>query len=238
MLARIVLALVLLAGPALAADCAPVTHEGRAYTVCTVDPAAETIRLFLRGADGAPLGDFAALEAAFGPLEVAMNAGMYHPDRAPVGLFIGDGRVEGRLLTGPSTGNFGMLPNGVFCVGQGWARVIESRAFAANPPDCAQASQSGPMLLIDGAVHPRFLPDSTFRNIRNGVGTSADGDRVVLAISDAPVTFWEFAHLFRDGLGVRNALYFDGRISRLHAPMLGRSDRGAMMGPILGVMAE
>ena len=46
------------------------------------------------------------------------------------------------------------------------------------------------------------------------------------------------ARLFRDGLGLPNALYFDGRISRLHAPSLGRSDRGAAMGPIVGVQAD
>jgi uncharacterized protein YigE (DUF2233 family) len=226
------------AGPAAAVTCEAVVFEGLAYTACTVDPAAEEIRLFLRDETGTPYGSFSAVEAAHGPLAFAMNAGMYHEDRAPVGLFVADGQTEGRLLTGASEGNFGLLPNGVFCVEPGRARVIETLAFAAEAPDCLYASQSGPLLLLDGGVHPRFLPDGTSRNIRNGVGAAADGTRVVFAISDQPVTFWEFAHFFRDGLGLSEALYFDGRISRLLAADLGRADGGLRMGPIVGVLAD
>jgi uncharacterized protein YigE (DUF2233 family) len=225
------------AAPALAVDCGPMLFEDHAYTVCAVDPAAEPIRLFLRDRDGRPFGSFQAVEATHGPLAFAMNGGMYHEDRAPVGLLITDGQAEGRLLTGASDGNFGLLPNGVLCIAGPRARVIATLAFAAEDPACDQATQSGPMLVIDGALHPRFLPDSTSRNYRNGVGTTPDGRRVVFAISDEPVTFWEFARLFRDGLGLPQALYLDGRISRLHAPGMGRSDGGVRMGPIIGVLA-
>jgi len=98
------------------------------------------------------------------------------------------------------------------------------------------ATQSGPMLVIDGALHPRFLPDSTSRYVRNGVGTSADGKRTVFAISRNAVTFHEFGRLFRDGLDLPNALYFDGNISRLYAPSIGRNDAGFAMGPVVGVV--
>jgi uncharacterized protein YigE (DUF2233 family) len=73
--------------------------------------------------------------------------------------------------------------------------------------------------------------------VRNGVGTSAAGDRVVFAISQERVSFHDFALLFRDGLGLPEALYLDGRISRLHAPAIGRSDAGVRMGPIVGLLA-
>lgn len=232
------LVLGLWAGPALAVSCADTAFEGRSYTVCTVDPATETIRLFLRDYNGLPYGSFAAIESAAGPLAFAMNAGMYHDDRAPVGLYVEDGVQEMRLLTNDSPGNFGLLPNGVFCVQGPRARVIETLAFAAQSPACDQATQSGPMLLIDGAPHPAFLPDSTFRNIRNGVGSNADGSAVAFAISNNAVTFMEFARLFRDHLGMTNALYFDGRVSRIHAPPLGRSDGGVPMGPIVGILAS
>ena len=92
------------------------------------------------------------------------------------------------------------------------------------------------MLVIDGALHPRFLPDSTSRHIRNGVGTTADGGHAVFAISDSAVTFHEFGRLFRDGLGLPNALYLDGSVSRLYAPSIGRADAGFALGPILGVV--
>ena len=93
------------------------------------------------------------------------------------------------------------------------------------------------MLVIDGELHPRFLPDSTSRYVRNGVGTSADGTKAVFAISNNAVTFHEFGSLFRDVLGTPNALYFDGNVSRLHAPALNRSDPGFLMGPIIGVVS-
>jgi uncharacterized protein YigE (DUF2233 family) len=94
------------------------------------------------------------------------------------------------------------------------------------------------MLVIDGALHPRFLPDSTSRYVRNGVGTSADGKRAVFAISRNAVTFYEFGRLFRDGLTLPSALYFDGNISRLYAPELNRHDAGFPMGPVVGVVVE
>jgi uncharacterized protein YigE (DUF2233 family) len=227
-------------GAAAAEDtCRDIAHEGLKHTICDV-AAGGDLRLWLRGADGAILGGFAQVDALLAPegrgLVFAMNAGMYHPDRRPVGLYVEDGAPEGRLITAAGPGNFGMLPNGVFCIGDDRFAVIESRRFAADPPACRYATQSGPMLVIDGALHPRFLPDSTSRYRRNGVGVSADGKRAVFAISAGTVTFHEFARLFRDGLGLPDALYLDGNISRLHAPGLGRSDPGFAMGPIVGLV--
>jgi uncharacterized protein YigE (DUF2233 family) len=224
------------AGPALAVDCSAVTFRDADYTICEVDPARDEIRLFLNDAEGQPFGSFSAVEEVWGPLTFAMNAGMYHADRSPVGLYVEDGREAMRLITSDGPGNFGMLPNGVFCITQTTARVIESRAFADSGQTCTHATQSGPMLVIDGAVHPRFIEGSDFTNIRNGVGTSASGDRVVFAISEDSVNFYDFALLFRDHLGLPDALYFDGRISRLFAPGIGRSDAGFRMGPIVGVL--
>ena len=93
------------------------------------------------------------------------------------------------------------------------------------------------MLVIDGALHPRFLADSPSVNLRNGVGVSDDGQRAVFAISNDPVNFHLFSRLFREGLGLNNALFLDGSISRLHAPELGRSDWGVPMGPVVGLVA-
>lgn len=231
------LAIAVLAGPALALDCRDVEFEGTGYALCEVDPRAERLSLFLDDADGQPFGTFSAVEAERGALAFAMNAGMYHADRAPVGLFREDGVERAPLITSDGPGNFGMLPNGLLCLSHEGAFVIEAQAFADSPRDCPGATQSGPMLVIDGALHPRFLPDSDSRYVRNGVGTSDDGSRAVFAMSARPVTFHEFARFFRDGLGLPDALYFDGNVSRLHAPALGRSDRGASMGPIVGLLA-
>ena len=234
--------LVALATPASAGLCDRIEHDGQGYVLCTLEAGAEPdLRLWLDDAAGQVYGDFSRLKAdlpAGDVLLFAMNAGMFHSDYQPVGLFVADGRSVGAVQTKASRGNFGMLPNGVFCTGgKRPFTVIESRAFAADPPDCRLATQSGPMLVIDGKLHPRFLVDASSRYIRNGVGVSADGQTAWFAISDRPVTFHEFGRLFRDGLGARNALYFDGSISRLYAPEVGRADWGRRLGPIIGLVA-
>lgn len=235
------LSLLLLAAPAAALDCGPATHLGSAFTVCRADAAHDDLRLFLNDPEtGAKLGSFTNVDAALAreglKLAFAMNGGMYHPDRRPVGHYVEHGVEFVPAIGADGPGNFGLLPNGVFCIGARQARVIETRRFLREAPGCRFATQSGPMLVIDGALHPRFLTNSDSRYVRNGVGTSDDGRTVWFAISAAPVNFHRFATLFRDVLGAPQALYLDGNISRLYAPAIGRHDGGLPMGPIVGVV--
>jgi uncharacterized protein YigE (DUF2233 family) len=228
-------------GALLAAECRQTTFDGARYSLCEVDMQSEDLRLFLNAPDtGAPLGSFPAIDAMLEPegltLGFAMNAGMYHSNRAPVGHYVEDGQQLMRLITRAGPGNFGLLPNGVLCLRKGRADVIETLRFQREAPACEYATQSGPMLVIDGALHPRFLPDSDSLYIRNGVGTTQDGTRAVFVISDEPVNFHAFGRLFRDHLKLPQALYFDGSISRLYAPALGRSDIGFPMGPVVGTV--
>ena len=233
------LAVILALAPlcANAASCRDTVFEGISYTLCEVT-LADDLRLFHSGPDGA-YGSFAAVNGALEgqgqALGFAMNAGMYHRDLAPVGLYVEEGVETAPLVTSDGPGNFGLLPNGVFCWGASF-RVIESRAFRDKAPACRFATQSGPMLVIGGALHPRFLATSDSTYVRNGVGVSADGSRAVFAISNDEVNFHTFARLFRDELGLPDALYFDGNISRLYAPDLNRHDAGFPMGPIVGTV--
>jgi uncharacterized protein YigE (DUF2233 family) len=237
MMLRLALALLLAPMVAQAADCRDTTFDGASYTVCEVT-LGEDLRLFHSGPDGA-YGSFRnlndSLEAQGQTLGFAMNAGMYHRDLSPVGLYIEERDEVSGIVTSDGPGNFGLLPNGVFCIGVTF-RVIESRTFKEDRPDCRYATQSGPMLVIKGDLHPKLLPESDSLYVRNGVGVSEDGSRAVFAISNTPVNFHAFARFFLDELGLPDALYFDGNISRLYAPGLDRHDAGFPMGPIVGTV--
>lgn len=240
---RWLIALGLAPWAAQAAECNAVQFDQARYTICNVDNSLETLQLFLKDPEtGAPLASFDNVDAHLGragqKLIFAMNAGMYHQDRSPVGYYVENSITHAPLITRQGPGNFGLLPNGVFCIRDGRADVIETLAFERDAPDCRFATQSGPMLVIDGALHPKFLENSDSLFVRNGVGTSKDGDVTWFAISDEPVNFHSFAKLFRDHIGTPNALYLDGNVSRLYAPQVDRHDGGFPMGPIVGVVSD
>jgi len=229
---------VILTGPAYAVTCEDVAFQDNSYTICTVDAETEDLRLFHSDAEGSVIGSFTNIDNTYPDrsLAFAMNAGMYHQDRAPVGLYLENGVETSHIATSDGPGNFGLLPNGVLCLTDTSATVIESLTYVDSAPTCRDANQSGPMLVINGNLHPRFLADGTSEHIRNGVGTSADGKTAIFAISNNAVNFYSFGTFFRDYLETPNALYFDGKVSRLHAPQLNRSDFGFQLGPMIGVL--
>ena len=226
-------------GATASAACAPKEFDSAKFTVCSFDPAHDDIRLFLSGPDHKPYGSLAALAAALKAkgerLIFAMNAGMFRQDQSPVGLYIENRRKLHDADTRGGATNFHMKPNGVFWIGDGVAGVTETSRYLANPPVARYATQSGPMLVIDGKIHPKIKPDGTSLKIRNGVG-ACDGNAVIFAIAEEPVSFDVFARLFRDGLSCRNALFLDGSVSSLYAPELNRDDELTPIGPIAGVV--
>ena len=170
-----------------------------------------------------------------GRLRFATNAGMFDPALKPVGLYVERGRELVHVNTMSGYGNFRMKPNGVFYISADRAAVAETRAFLTQRTRADLATQSGPMLVISGRVHPRFDERSTSLKARNGVGVRADG-KVIFAISQGEVTFDAFARLFRDGLNCPNALFLDGgSASSLYAPSLNRVSNILSLGPMLAV---
>jgi uncharacterized protein YigE (DUF2233 family) len=234
-------ALLLPLGRAGAAPCVDLEEQGASYTVCSFDARGSSIRTFLRDEDGAIIGGFSRL-ADFAArrgetVDFATNAGMYREDRAPVGLLIEAGKTVSRANTRSGQGNFHMKPNGVFWVDGGRAGVTETSRFLSSKIRPAYATQSGPLLVGGGRINPRIHDSGTSEKVRNGVGV-ADGHIVRFAISNRPVTFHQFAHLFRERLNCPDALFLDGSISGFYAPSISRHDRFRPMGPIIGVVTK
>ncbi len=149
-------------------------------------------------------------------LVFAMNGGMYTKENSPQGLFIQNMAMLNALDTLSGTGNFYLKPNGVFYItDDSTAVVCETKAFV-DAGRVNFATQSGPMLIINGEIHQAFNKGSSNLNIRNGVGILPD-NRVVFAMSKGEVNFYEFAEFFQK-LGCKNALYLDGFVSRTYLP--------------------
>ncbi len=223
---------------AAAPPCQPVTFEGKRFTVCEADPRRHTIRTFWKRPDGKTYGTLSSLPATLGTpgarLLFATNAGMFDAEYKPVGLYIEGGRELTAVSTRKGPGNFHMKPNGVFYVAGDTAGVTETGAYLRRKPKADAATQSGPMLVIDGRLHPRFSREGPSLKVRNGAGVQAAGG-VVFAISEEPVSFGAFARLFRDKYKCRNALFFDGSVSALYAPAAGRGGNFMSLGPMIGV---
>ena len=197
------------------------------------------MRLFWLGTDGLPYGSLSSLADRQGPrLSFAMNAGMYDKGQAPVGLYVEDGRELKGASTANGPGNFHLKPNGVFYVKGDRAGVLDTGRYLRAKPAPDFATQSGPMLVIDGKIHPKISADGASQKIRNGVGVRDGGHVAVFAISERPVTFGAFARLFKDSFGCRNALFLDGSVSSLYAPGLNRSDISRPLGPLVGAVAK
>ena len=214
--------------------CAEQNFEGSRFTVC--DPDGGDIRLVAAGADEAVTRRFADLQPAINPdlVAFAMNAGMFDEEGRPIGLAIVDGKQVHPINQRKGTGNFHLMPNGIFLVRKdGRSEVIETKEFESST-DIAFATQSGPMLVIHGKLHPRIEPDGQSHNIRNGVG--ARNGRALFVISQDPVSFGKLARFFRDELKIPDALYFDGSVSSLWDPAGNRQDSHSPLGPMVVVL--
>jgi uncharacterized protein YigE (DUF2233 family) len=228
------------AAPEPQSACRAQMFEESRFTVC--DPGEGRLELFAAGRGEAELRQFADLEASLGGraghVAFAMNAGMYDEDGRPIGLAIVEGRQKHSINRRKGGGNFHLMPNGVFQVHKdGRAEVVTSGEWKPSPT-IRLATQSGPMLVIDGKIHPAFIENSTDRKDRDGVGVDASG-KVHFVITEDRVNFHGFARFFRDGLGCPNALFLDGGSAPgIYAPELGRDDAPGHggYGPIIGVV--
>ncbi|MBK9578912.1 MAG: phosphodiester glycosidase family protein [Fibrobacterota bacterium] len=202
-----------------------------------VDARVLDVSLYWKDDTGRILGSLEALkkfvEAHGKTLGLAMNGGMFDTGFSAHGLFIQNGTKLHDLDTSGGVGNFYLKPNGVFFLDSaGKAGIVASDKFCDSCP-VRHATQSGPMLVIDSAIHPAFIPGSKNLNIRNGVGILSDG-RLLFAISRVEVNFHDFATYFLRH-GCVNALFLDGFVSRAYMPSKGWVQTDGEFGVMIGV---
>jgi uncharacterized protein YigE (DUF2233 family) len=248
-LAWLLASLAVLAGcsrQAQAVDSEERAFDGQNFRVVRIDLKREPLSLHWRDPEsGQPYGDIETLrqwgEAHGRRLLFAANAGIYDRQFAPLGLYVEEGRalVPLNLAHGnPAAGNFSLLPNGVFAIyPDGHAAVRTSTDFKADRRHAQWATQSGPMLVIDGQLNHAFVDDSDSMKWRSGVCAKTPTE-VVFAVSETPVNFHTFGRLFRDALGCRDALYLDGSISQFYLDGDGYAGAPAfMVKPYAGIFA-
>lgn len=218
-------------------DAQKIEYLGQEFDVLKVDPSKQELRLYWKDRDGRPYRDFETLQASLEKegrtLRFATNAGIFSEDHTPGGLHIENSHELKSLNLRDGGGNFHMKPNGVFMLGAEGAGVVESGQFQQMGQQPTIATQSGPLLVIDGKVHPEFRKGSPNKYIRNGVGVDQDG-MIWFAISNERVNFYDFSMLFLERLNCPDALYLDGSISAFFLPEL---DRNSTEGDFCGILA-
>ena len=222
--------------PAIASACRDVTFENVPLTHCTADPGKHRITTRLAQPGTGPFRALSAFAETVDKRSIAfaMNAGMYGEDAQPIGYYVEDGDRQKELNRADGPGNFHMKPNGVFFGTGGSWRVLTADRFYSTVRDRPRfGTQSGPMLVIDGELHPDIPDNGPSRAVRNAVGVSDDG-KAHFVISNAALSFGQLARFYRDELEVKNALFLDGSVSTLWDPAKDRLDRG-IIGPMLVV---
>ncbi len=198
----------------------------------------QQVQLFWKDEQGKVLGSLGRLksytERRKQRLVFAMNGGMYMEDRSPLGLFICDSETVRKLNTREGYGNFYLKPNGVFYINSAGKGFVCATEDFKPGKDIRYATQSGPMLVIRGKIHPVFKKGSANVYVRNGVGILPDG-RMFFAMSKKEVNLYDFAAYFQQK-GCRNALFLDGFVSRTYLPALNWLQTDGYFGVIIGAI--
>jgi uncharacterized protein YigE (DUF2233 family) len=205
-----------------------VEHDGALYHLYRIEkPDLANLELRWLGDNGKPLSSFDGLRAQLAlekkSIAFATNAGIYERGPKPLGLTIVAGKELVPLNRAKGDGNFFLKPNGVFFVDAvGGAGVMETEEYVKASLDPGFkpriATQSGPMLMRHGVIHPAFNVNAPNLRQRSGVGIRAADGQVIFAVCDrndrvkGRVNFHKFTRFFIH-LGCRDALFLDGDLS-------------------------
>jgi uncharacterized protein YigE (DUF2233 family) len=233
------LLLMLLACVALRASAEPIqvshlTAGSTSYDVVELDLQLADLKLYWKNADGVAYESIGALRSSLGKkFLMATNSGIYSAEYTPLGLHVERGEILSPVNKScASKGNFFKCPNGIFMTTKQGAKVIYTKEYSQFRDGVVDATQSGPILVRAGKLHPAFQKRSQNLKLRSGVGVNAEG-HVFFAISHGTVDFYDFAVFFRDTLHCPNALYLDGTISVL---TVGNED-SSQLEPFVGIWA-
>lgn len=208
--------------------------------ILSYETQAENVHFFWKDETGKVLGSIQNLityvQSKDQTLLFATNGGMYKKDFSPQGLFVQNTQTVVPLDTGHGDGNFYLKPNGVFYITTNGTPVICTASDFYDNGSIKFATQSGPMLMVNGRIHSSFRQGSANLQIRNGVGILPD-NRVVFAMSKTAINFYDFAKYF-ERLGCKNALYLDGFVSRTYLPEKEWAQTDGSFGVIIGVVEK
>ena len=205
--------------------------------VYEINPKTISVSLYWKSKDGKNIGSLQNLKELLQKenkeLLFAMNGGMYKKDKSPQGLFIQNGIEKSPIDTTSASGNFYLKPNGIFYLTKNNKAIVCKTEDFKNNSNIKYATQSGPMLLINGKIHNAFNEKSINLNIRNGVGILPN-NKILFAMSKNEINFYDFANFFKSK-GCINALYLDGFVSRMYYPKGDCIQTDGDFGVIIGV---
>ena len=212
-------------------------NEDNRFISYTVNPKKQNVTFYWKNQSGENFKNAGNLKIWLNKqnkeLVFATNGGMYKKDNSPQGLYIENKIQKIKIDTATGNGNFYLKPNGVFYITTDkLAKICLTEDFT-NTGKIKYATQSGPMLVINGDIHPAFKENSTNLNIRNGVGILPNNE-IIFAMSKKEINFYDFAAYFKK-LGCKNALYLDGFVSRTYLPEKNWIQTDGDFGVIIGV---
>jgi uncharacterized protein YigE (DUF2233 family) len=215
------------------------------YTGFEAKPGSSDIRMYWKDDKGTILGSLQNLKnytvQKGDSLLYACNGGMYMENQAPLGYYIENGKTLQKINTRNGYGNFYMKPKGVFYVlanGKAGVQSIETPKDRNSLPAAgiSYLTQSGPMLISNGIINTQFTAGSANLNVRNGVGILPNGN-AYFAMSTYPVNLYDFAKHFKDK-GCKNALFFDGFVSRTYCPQENYTQLDGAFGVMIAVVKK
>lgn len=221
----------------LTISCKEKIQDKSNFIIYQINPRKQTIKLYWKDRKGEILKSIGNLKNEAGSnnekLIFAMNGGMFEPDNTPKGLYIENFKMLKPTDTLQGSGNFYLQPNGIFYLTQNHQSGISETKKYKHNSTIQYATQSGPMLLMDGKINSIFQKDSKNLNIRNGVGILENGN-IIFVMSKKEVNFYSLAQLFKE-MGCKKALYLDGFVSRTYLPEKNWIQTDGNFGVMIGV---